>query len=775
METNSRDTQPSAKDARLLTLQRESKAFQQKFRMLLDEDDAKPAKPNLEFARKELRNVYLKLLFHHTFSARTRGIESSIWIETTHPFVQLYREQLAAIETKIRALKESLKSQENDKKGKSNAAQHAEEAFWRDLAARIASLFEVTEALPNLTALGMMNGDVSNSHTGMERIIGVIDVGIDEQILATQPANRQRLIEIIHKALISCGDLARYRELYREESKDESSQSRTGPHRGGRGGRGGRVLAAYKNESFPSVYNYYRALCVSEPFEKAKKNLEKTLRRASAKWEESGNLNKYSASDSLFTSAINEEEDNNVSVSDVLQELVVLHAAYFTRRKALILSTYPFHCLRKISILLHQRALHTDTIVQLIITAIASLWSRRLWRGNDSTTKEDSKKTTSSIVAEQSILLHLCGLSRVLFEIGASETNEAMANTKSQQSNPSSARQISAVLRRMLPAVRVISKWLKLHMNYIQRSRQQSSQSTSVSTNGNSIDSATSAKVSAQLANGIDDFWATYVHFINVIRFAFPFETLPSLGTSVGQSGMNGLDFEEDRDLRGFTPLKNASLNDVKTHLASNSTETGRIEVSATSNLHPNEEQLIRIADILIDAKVIAETESSPVIFDDAKNMFLFASATGETQFAFTNDLQDPIQIHSSDNANENTADTSITRPYSDDEWRNASESSEDAVDLAMRAVDERTRTLNEDGDQSDLRVDDDEEDEDEIILIPAHQKRSQSSAVGEKSGPVTPQRGDNLAPVTGSSLLKENSQNTTLMLKLLNIFYCKF
>ncbi|PWN86681.1 hypothetical protein FA10DRAFT_289531 [Acaromyces ingoldii] len=39
------------------------------------------------------------------------------------------------------------------------------------------------------------------------------------------PAKEARLIEMIHKALTSCGDLARYRELYRDDRKSPDEKA----------------------------------------------------------------------------------------------------------------------------------------------------------------------------------------------------------------------------------------------------------------------------------------------------------------------------------------------------------------------------------------------------------------------------------------------------------------------------------------------------------------------------------------------------------------------
>jgi hypothetical protein len=137
------------------------------------------------------------------------------------------------------------------------------------------------------------------------------------------------------------------------------------------------------------------------------------------------------------------------------------------------------------------------------------------------------------------------------------------------------AQSITAVMRRLLPSLRIFSKWIKSNLEYLVR--------------------AAVAPASPALAAQLQRFWVAYCRYLNVSQTAFPISRLPSLNEPL----------EEDVDMRGFTPLKRGIMEPV-----------GRSESSTVLNeepkdVHPNEEQLMRIADLLVDGKLLAQAEVS--------------------------------------------------------------------------------------------------------------------------------------------------------------------
>jgi hypothetical protein len=357
-------------------------------------------------------------------------------------------------------------------------------------------------------------------------------------------------------------------------------------------------------------------------------------------------------------------------------------------------------------------------VVRITLTTIAALWLHRLWRGTSAANKLSG--AASSIVVEHSILLHLCGLAQAMLDIGANEVVEAMADDGDEPGNVTQTgsrakdQRISPTLRRMLPALRLLSKWMKAHIGYVQKSRRQVQAQSMSSEDPDSTTSAASVLAYEQMAAGVDRMWSSYANFVNVIRYAFPFEGLPTLGSAtLGQSGMSGIDFEEDRDVRGFIPLRKGAMVEIRS----------LDDIVPNPIISPEDEHLIRIADIIIDAKVVAETQSSPIHFIDEKNTFEFVrSIDSQSQDRVATAAPTTQQVRLVD---DNKGDV--------DDLYDASESSEDAVDLAMRAVDERRRALaegNVNGHSGDASIkegvypkegeDIDDEDDDEIILIPS-------------------------------------------------------
>lgn len=129
---------------------------------------------------------------------------------------------------------------------------------------------------------------------------------------------------------------------------------------------------------------------------------------------------------------------------------------------------------------------------------------------------------------------------------------------------------ISAVLRRILPSLRLLSKWVKLHFDYMSR----------FPTND-----------SNPLSTSIPTFWSAYYRLIEALARAFPLGMLPSL-----EMGL-----EEDEDMRGFLPISRGLLR----------SKSSKVGQGTAEQVHPNEEQLMRIADLQVDATLILQAQVS--------------------------------------------------------------------------------------------------------------------------------------------------------------------
>jgi hypothetical protein len=121
---------------------------------------------------------------------------------------------------------------------------------------------------------------------------------------------------------------------------------------------------------------------------------------------------------------------------------------------------------------------------------------------------------------------------------------------------------ITAALRRMLPALRIISKWVKANVSRLARAQQ----------------------ANDTQREEVEIFARAYVVMLRYMGALFPLEQLPKLDGPL----------EEDHDMKGFSPLKRGMVDMVE----------GEGDARAPE-VHPNEEQLMRISDILLDGKLV--------------------------------------------------------------------------------------------------------------------------------------------------------------------------
>lgn len=220
---------------------------------------------------------------------------------------------------------------------------------------------------------------------------------------------------------------------------------------------------------------------------------------------------------------------------------------------------------------------------------------------------------------EPHLLVHVLSLYQTLLSIGAVETDDLLkTNTDitvgETDALPNLATNISAVMRRTLPAMRILSKWILSQLEYVQRiqSRVEAKERANARRVDRSEDSDDGVDVveeeeegtieSEQVQNAIDQFWRSYVRFANTLLRAFPIERLPT-------EAMTGkIWLEEDVDMLGFAPLRRG----MKDGEGNGRVVGGLGEIARVGrDVHPNEEQLMRIGEIIRDAKEIAKVEVS--------------------------------------------------------------------------------------------------------------------------------------------------------------------
>lgn len=220
--------------------------------------------------------------------------------------------------------------------------------------------------------------------------------------------------------------------------------------------------------------------------------------------------------------------------------------------------------------LLRERKLLSETIVKTTAMTIGSHWQARLGANSSSSTEGAERRH----VVENLSLVFLMSVFTSLVVVAAEEAEEALALVNADDSavvdedeEVPLAQRITAVLRRLLPSLRIMSRWLKSHIEYVGRL----------------------SPASPEVARAVSNFWSSYKRLMFALAQVFPLAHLPELDHPL----------EEDRDMRGFLPLRG--------HRAAPSSDEE--QPPSNAEVHPNEEQLMRLADLLVDTRLLMQTD----------------------------------------------------------------------------------------------------------------------------------------------------------------------
>jgi protein SMG7 len=251
-----------------------------------------------------------------------------------------------------------------------------------------------------------------------------------------------------------------------------------------------------------------------------------------------------------------------------------------------ILPKHDENVVKEFSELVSDRALSIDTVTKVVIAAQGALWKQR-------------KASTTNVTMESRIASHLLALHRVLLQSGITELDEA---TKIVEEDL--AMRITATFRRTLPALRIASKWLRVNLKYVLGG-----------TRRNPKDPVHSIVIS-----DISVFWEVYTSFATRVVLVFPPTSLPALKGPL----------EEDVDTRGYLPLGGILVQDTPVDSEGEDTRT-------PEQVHPNEEQLMRIRDIGHDARLIAEISGTPM--ESFRAQFSLIDSVRDNEPASTQDV----------------------------------------------------------------------------------------------------------------------------------------
>ncbi|KAI0299414.1 hypothetical protein B0F90DRAFT_1631373 [Multifurca ochricompacta] len=525
-------------------------------------------------------------------------------MQTSYALISIYKTRIAALE---HALREAGTQRQHPRAQRPGPVEYrklmqrfkqflsTEERFWTQLVVRIQRQFALSEARSALATLSIAadtDPDVDDADAGKHDHFRFppepVESAPSQLPISTQRNSRRATLS---KTLVVLGDLARYREQYNEGS----TRPRGGPERGGRTarGRGSQVdlpraktydkaracyecardlmpdegnashqlaiLASYQKDTFESLVQYYKALCVRTPYDPAAENMGNVLSKFLEAWKRK----RKTKPGQLLSDDLNRQKTNPPSFKD---SVILLHALWRLDVEEMD-SISPKHdesVVKEFSELVSDRILSTDTITKVIVAAQGALWKQR------------KVSASASVAMESRIVGHVLALYRALLQSGITELDEAAKIVEEDL-----AMRITATFRRTLPALRIASKWLRVNLNYV-------------------LGDTRKGKIDLErgpVIKVIPAFWEVYTSFATRIVLVFPPTSLPKLTRPL----------EEDVDARGYLPLGGMLVQDTLL------TNPEGDDPRTPEQVHPNEEQLMRIWDIGHDARLIAEISGTPM------------------------------------------------------------------------------------------------------------------------------------------------------------------
>ncbi|KAF8839282.1 hypothetical protein BDN67DRAFT_785892 [Paxillus ammoniavirescens] len=643
-------------------LAREAKGLHQALKELLKTHN--PWDKEVEFNRKNLRRQYLRLLLVEPYAKESKDAETHLWMQTSYQFISHYKQSLATLD---RTLQSAPRHQ--PRQGGHGPVEYRklmqrfrqflaeEEKFWTQFIVRYQRSFALHEAYPILAALNILtpsddvsipdlphSGDtngVSNQNHGRNQF----SFPSEDTTPVLDPTEHESRLAILSKAVVCLGDITRYRELYNEGGGRPKAGHEDGgapAKRGGRSRRGGlpgfdsisrarnydkaiqcyeqarllvpyegnpshqlAILAFYQSDMFSSLFHYYRALCVRQPYDTASENVKKILNKA---------LDQQSKKIKGSAQAIPPDSGElppRLRVEYFKENVVLLHALWRLGSDKVKMNpvVYADDVAKDFMGLVSERILPIETVSKVVVLSEGALWKHHMIRDNSPPSNRRSGGFPDPTVVGSQILAHVIVIHRVLLEIGAGE----LAVPPEDAAENDLAQRITAPFRRTLPALRIASKWLSANINYVLHASQPSD-----------AERQGSARKGSQgiLIEEMPLFWAKFALFYSALSRIFPWDRLPPLTTPL----------DEDVDLKGFLPLRDLLVDGgiVTGGRLGEGAEGKRDGTSpqGREKVHPNEEQLMRIWDLLKDARGLAYLESCPIHVQG--NTFTFDHSTSK-------------------------------------------------------------------------------------------------------------------------------------------------
>jgi protein SMG7 len=252
-----------------------------------------------------------------------------MWMQTSYALISIYKTRIAALE---HALREAGIQRQHPRAQRPGPVEYrklmqrfkqflsTEEKFWTQLVVRIQRQFALSEARSALATLSITvdaDPDSDDADAGKhDHFRFPPEPASNSSLQPLTSAQRTSRRATLSKALVVLGDLARYREQYNESA----TRPRGGSERGGRNTRGRvsqadqpraktydkaracyecardlmpdegnashqlAILASYQGDTFESLVQYYKALCVRAAYDPAAENMGNVLSKFLEAW-----------------------------------------------------------------------------------------------------------------------------------------------------------------------------------------------------------------------------------------------------------------------------------------------------------------------------------------------------------------------------------------------------------------------------------------------------------------------------------------------------------
>ncbi|KAG6889930.1 hypothetical protein C0995_013454 [Termitomyces sp. Mi166 len=632
------------------TIAREAKGIHQSLKDLLKTKE--PFDKEVDFQRKNLRRRYLNLLLVHPYAKESKDVENHLWMQTSYAFIASYKQRILNLD---RVIQSKMRQTPNQRPPNAPVVEHRklvqrfrqfladEEKFWSQLVIRLRRSFALDAATPALLNLGIIS-EADNLSTCISAVpeSGAPPNGRNHfqfppedastTFTASTPEVKASWLAILSKSLVCLGDIARYRELYNESGgRPRAGQEEGGLGRNRRNRRSGQpeepiprprnyekaqkcyeearllvpddgnpshqlaIIATYRKDSFVSLTHYYRALCVRAPYDTASENLGSVLGKSLEAWKTRSRRERDRQ----------EALPPRVQVEAFRENIVVLHALWKVgmekgvKKMESLSRRHSKVVLDAFMTLVSQRYLPTDMISNAVVLSQGALWKHRMIRTPTTTTQSKRPELPpppegTSVIIEWHIIEHLFDLHRALLEVGL---DELQVPPPRDAPGDDLAQRITATFRRSLPALRIASKWLRANFKYVNQDHEFDAFQELKRTEGIDMTRNPKFKV-ARTSVRTQRFWQAYTRFSTELSRKFELSKLPPLTAPL----------DEDIEMRGFLPLK-----DLMRKSADTDSDLSAEAARPAQEVHPNELQLMRIADLIRDAREIAKLENSPI------------------------------------------------------------------------------------------------------------------------------------------------------------------